>query len=64
LGTCLPFFERFEKISATEKIHSQSSDGIFPFAAKEEPTPISRDDALAEKLWSFTEDLVNEKLAA
>jgi NAD(P)-dependent dehydrogenase (short-subunit alcohol dehydrogenase family) len=34
-----------------------------PFAKEEEPLAISRDDALATKLWEFTEKLVNEKLS-
>jgi NAD(P)-dependent dehydrogenase (short-subunit alcohol dehydrogenase family) len=36
---------------------------FVPFAQEQEPLPIARDDALADKLWDFTEQLINEKLA-
>jgi NAD(P)-dependent dehydrogenase (short-subunit alcohol dehydrogenase family) len=36
---------------------------FVPFAHEEEPLSISRDDVLSEKLWDFTEKLVNEKLS-
>ncbi|KAJ3270935.1 hypothetical protein HDV01_007332 [Terramyces sp. JEL0728] len=40
------------------------SDKYFiPIANQQDSSPLSKDDALAEKLWKFTEDLVNEKLA-
>jgi hypothetical protein len=45
--------------------NKQIKDKFFvPFAKEEEPLPIARDDALAKKLWEFTEKLVNEKLSA
>ncbi|KAJ3257821.1 hypothetical protein HK103_004289 [Boothiomyces macroporosus] len=36
---------------------------FIPIANEQESSPLSRDEALSEKLWKFTEDLVNEKLS-
>lgn len=48
------------------EIESENITNKFfvPIAMEETPIPYALDDALADKLWDFTEKLVNEKLAA
>jgi hypothetical protein len=44
-------------------LNSLKNKYFVPLAQMEEPRLIARDEALADKLWDFTENLVNEKLS-
>lgn len=48
--------------TATEDIKKDNGSYYAAIASLEEPTALARDEELAEKLWNYTEELVNKKL--